>query len=347
MRAFLILAKLRLLEVFRSPSFMGFFWGFPVGLLLIVGFIFINGHPFEQRYVLIVDSIPAPERTAHPLVQAMQGVEEIRLEWEPDLRVALGKLKARLASALWVSQPGEEPGTWRLIVGPRDQLFAKGLLTIAPASATLDILDIPHLGYVHYLFPGLLTFTVFFSGLLSMGYTMVRYRETLFLKKLATIPLSKRTFIAAQIGPRTLLILLQVLVMVFVAWLVFGLDLSLQALSWMSIISILGLLTSMGIGFIFACLIQTEAMIVDAINAVNIPLVFLSELFFSARVLPVPLPAIAELLPSTVMVRLMREVLLYGTTDMADLSSGLAMLMGWTVATFGLSLYTFRWNTTR
>ncbi|WP_437818216.1 hypothetical protein [Sorangium sp. So ce1078] len=76
----------------------------------------------------------------------------------------------------------------------------------------------------------------------------------------------------------------------------------------------------------------------------NLPLVFLSEIFFPLSALPGPLAALGALLPSTQMVRLIRETLLFGATDPWQLSGGLLLLAGWTFATFALSLWRFRWH---
>jgi ABC-2 type transport system permease protein len=216
-------------------------------------------------------------------------------------------------------------------------------LAVLPVAPQLDVLEVPRWGYVHYLFPGILTFSVMLSGLFAMGYTMVLYRQNRFLKKLATTPLPKTAFVAAQIAARGSLILLQAAILVAIAKLVFALPLSFSALAWLVLITLLGLLTFMGAGFAIACLIRTEDLVVDIIGAINLPLVLLSEIFFPLDALPRPLAVVGGMLPSTEMVRLTREVLLYGGGG-AALAPGLGVLALWTVATFALSLSVFRWH---
>ena len=50
-----------------------------------------------------------------------------------------------------------------------------------------------------------------------------------------------------------------------------------------------------------------------------------------------------SVLPSTILVRLVREVLLYGGTAQGELAPGLAALAAWTLVTFAVSVKSFRW----
>jgi ABC-2 type transport system permease protein len=43
-------------------------------------------------------------------------------------------------------------------------------------------------------------------------------------------------------------------------------------------------------------------------------------------------------------VRLLRSVMLYGVSDLASLAPGLALMMGWGVVTFAISLWVFKWH---
>jgi ABC-2 type transport system permease protein len=136
----------------------------------------------------------------------------------------------------------------------------------------------------------------------------------------------------------------QVALMVAVGALAFGVHFDALSLAWLTAICLLGVLTFMGVGFVIACVIKTEDLITDVISAVNMPLVLLSEIFFPLEALPRPLAVVGEWLPSTEMVRLLRNVLLYGVTEPRDLAGGIAMLAGWAVVTFAVSLAVFDWE---
>lgn len=351
MAALWVLIRLRLLDTLRSRSSAAFVFLFPLVLLSVVGVVFMHGHPFERRTLLVVESAasaPSAEATSLAAVrERLREFDEVVVEAAPSVASAEGKLRARMASAVLVSGPGGA----ELWVGPRERLFGDGLIrAVAPvvgegsAQPKLVVQPVPRWGYVHYLFPGLLTFSVLLSGLFGMGYVMVSYRQSLFLKKLATTQLSKGSFVLAQIVSRSLLVLGQNSLLLLLGYFAFELPLSLSAVGWLALISTLGLLTFMGLGFVLACFIRTEELMMDIISSVNVPIVFLSELFFPLAVMPRALAWIGGQLPSTQMVRLCRAVLLYGDTSLASLGPGLALLSAWSLGSFGLSLWVFKWH---
>lgn len=332
MSALWVLTRQRLNDVLRSRSSVVFTFLLPVALVVIVGLVFMHGHPFEVHRVALVGDVAARE---------LDGYEEVRLEPVRSEAEAIGKLKARVVSAVLVRR---DDARRELLVGPRDRLFGAGVAAALRGDVSVRVLDLQRWGYVHYLFSGLVTLGVMVAALFATGYQMALYRQNRFLRKLATTPLRKSTFVAALVGARGGLIAVQALLMLVAAVLVFDVHVTVVSLLWFIAITVLGVLAFMGIGFVLACVIRNEDLITDVIGAVNLPLVLLSEVFFPLDVLPRPLALVGEALPSTWMVRLLRSVLLYDVTDAATLGGGALVLAGWAAVTFAISLVVFRWT---
>lgn len=329
MRALYVLTRMRMADVLRTPSSALFFFLLPLVLLAVLGVVFANGHPFEERTVLVVgDAAALPALGEGVLVSSSPSEAEAR-----------ARLASRMASLVLLHE-GEG---WRVIAGPREELFARGVeaaLGGEPRTASIDVEPLPRWGYVQFLFPGLLCFTVLTAGLFGMGHTMARYRETLLLKKLATTPLPRVTFVAAQILSRTLLVLVQVALLIAVAWVAFDLPLDAGRFAWMLGVALLGLLAFMGLGFGLACVVTGEGLVVDAISALNIPLVFASEMFFPLDSLPAPIAAVGGVLPTTLVVRALREILVRGSCE----PTMLVAIAAWALASFALATTFFRWH---
>jgi len=304
--------------------------------------VFMNGHPFERHTVAVVSELGDDAPTIAAIRTALAPLDEVRVEHAPEYAMAVGRLRARMASAILMVPDGASPP--RLVVGPRDQLFGRGLAAALPVAPSVVVLEVPRWGYVHYLFPGLLAFSILVAGISGMAYAMVLYRQNGFLKKLATTPLRRSAFVGAQLAARMVLVLAQVALLVATAWLGFGLGFDAAALAWTFAISMTGLLAFLGLGFALSCVIQTDDLVVDVINAINLPLILLSEMFFALDALPRPLAALGAVLPSTQLVRLLRDVTLYGVHDTAALLPGLGILIAWMIGAFGLSLWAFRWQ---
>jgi ABC-2 type transport system permease protein len=335
MKALLSLARLRVLDVLRSRSATFAFLGLPLLILLVLAAVFGSGHPFELRRITVVQT----RGELDPATRLLSPYPGLRLESEPARAVARRKLETRATDA--VLEPGPH-GDLLLVVGSKDELWGRAVAGLLPR-ARLARVELSRLGYVHYLFPGLLCSSVMFAGLFGMGYAMARYRQNAFLKKLATTPLGRGTFVLAQILGRGSLVALQAALLLLVAMLGFSLRPTLGGTLAAAFVCLVGLFVFSGIGFLLASLIQTDAVVSDVISGLTLPFTLFSGVFFPLDSLPPPLVKVCELLPSTLMVDAVRSTLLYGA-GFASVAGNLSGLLLWGALTFGLSVRLFRWH---
>lgn len=341
MRALSVLVRIRLLEIVRHPSGALWFFGLPLVLLALVAGLFANGHPFERRHVAVVGNSTA--------VTSALG-EHVRTgacALDPmDLARARARLDTHAVSAIVIASAARA----EVIVGERDEPFGRGIVSqlreapVGLAEVTLEITTPVANGYVRYLFPGMLAQGVVVSGLFGMGYAMTRYRQSRFLRKLSTTPLSRAEFVLAQVIARLVVMTAQLLVLLLAARYGLGIPLSAAALASVLIVGALGVVTFMGLGFVISCFVESEAVVVDLINVLGVPIALLSEIFFSVDELPRPLAWFASSLPSTTMVRAMRAVLLHGEDVTSTTLSALAILAAWAVVSYAVAVRSFRWR---
>jgi ABC-2 type transport system permease protein len=194
---------------------------------------------------------------------------------------------------------------------------------------------VPERAYLRYLFPGLLVWTILVNGLLGMGYNMARYRRNQFLKKLSLTPLTPYAFVLAQIAARALLALGQLAVLAGLAVALFDLPMSPGQAASLAGVTLLGLVAFSGAGFALAAAIENEVTLIDVANAVTVVLLLVSGVFFPVADLPRGVAAVAEALPSTQLLHLLRD----GVTP-----GPLAGLGAWTVALYLASVAGFRWT---
>jgi ABC-type multidrug transport system permease subunit len=335
LKAFLALARLRVFDVVRSRSATLAFLGLPVVILLVLVLVFANGHPFEARRLTLVEK-------AGQLADARSALgryDGLLIDAQADLDVARRQLQTRATSGvLW----RDEHGGLTLEVGEKEQLWGRGLLSFLPG-ARLSPLRLSRFGYVQFLFPGLLCSSVMFAGMFGMGYAMARYRRNGFLKKLATMPLGRATFVLAQISGRGSLVVAQVSLLLLFGVVGLGLRPSFTGLTCACLVWASGLFVFSGIGFLLASLIETEAVVADLISGLTLPFTLFSGVFFPIDSLPHWLRLACSVLPSTLMVDGVRGALLYDV-GLAGVAGKLLGLLGWAALTFGLSVRLFRWH---
>jgi ABC-2 type transport system permease protein len=318
MRALTVLVRIRIAELVRKPISAFWFFALPVLLLGIFSGLFANGHPFERHHVAVVGAMRLPGSVTADIVR--------------DEAEARSRIEARVASAAVVGD--------RVLVGSNEELLGRGLVAALPG-LRLEIVPLSARGYVRFLVPGLLAQGVVVAGLFGMGYTLVRYRESRFLRKLASTPLSKTEFILAQLVARSLLVSLQLVLLLAVTHWTLGVPLSSWNVSVVLAVGNVGLVAFMGIGFCLASWVQHEGQVVDIINSLLAPIAMFSEIFFSSTDLPPAVSWFTGALPSTAMVRVFRAALL---GQPIAFTAPLAVLGLWSALSFGLAVRSFRWK---
>jgi ABC-type multidrug transport system permease subunit len=327
---FLWLVGFRLREAVRRPSAVFVHFGLPLLLLLLTGGLFLHGHPFQRRTLSVIGAA-APEQVA-----TLARFGDLRLSADADAAVARRKLRAGAVHA--VLDAGH------LVVTGRDELLGRGIQAALGGAVTLEVEPATEYAYLRYLFPGIVTWTILVNGLLGMGYSMAHYRRTGFLRKLRTTPLSRAGFVGAQIVARAALVSLQLALLGGLAHFAFHLPLAPGEALWSAVLAVVGLVVFAGFGFVIASSLPDESTVAEAANVATAVLLLLSEVFFPIDELPRPLALLAEVLPSTALVRLLRGVMLYGETSPGHLLPGLLGLAGWGVAAYAVSVITFRWD---
>lgn len=143
---------------------------------------------------------------------------------------------------------------------------------------TLDgIAEVP---YLEWFFPGLLGMNIMFSAVFGVGYVVVRYRKNGVLKRLAATPLSAFEFLTAQLFSRLFLIGFNTLILLGGGLLLFRFP---MRGSWL----VLGLLLTLGaasmiaLGSLVSARTESEELANGLLNLMTLPMVFLSEVWFS------------------------------------------------------------------
>src|SRR5579859_7024580 len=96
MRAFYVLVRLRVVELVRKRLAGLFFSFLPSLLLLLLGVIFWNGHPFEQHRVSLVLT---DERAQAGVAEALARLPGVKVERERNELAARGRVRARMVLA--------------------------------------------------------------------------------------------------------------------------------------------------------------------------------------------------------------------------------------------------------
>ncbi len=187
----------RNLEFVRDRSTMLFTLLLPIAL--VVGMSFVFGG--KERPLFKVGVIAAViDKQAHPFLS------ERYVEFVPVADQAAGVQKVTHQQIDLLLDLHGAPRYWVNTDSPKGYIVEKLLLASA-AGAHREPVTGAAVRYVDYLFPGILGMNMMFSCLFGVGYVVLRYRKSGFLKRLHATPLTAFEFLTAQVLSRLALIL--------------------------------------------------------------------------------------------------------------------------------------------
>jgi hypothetical protein len=191
----------RNLEFLRDRSTLVFNLLFPLALVVAFAVIF-GGQP---RALFKVDVVAPPgvalDGDLHPFL-ATRYVDFVRVE-SGDLMATVRKVERHQVDLL-IDLRGA-PRYWVNEDSPKGYLAEKLLLESASGEATREPVSGVAVRYVDWLLPGILGMNMMFSCLFGVGYVVVRYRKSGFLRRLSATPVTAFEFGAAQVLSRLLL----------------------------------------------------------------------------------------------------------------------------------------------
>jgi ABC-2 type transport system permease protein len=163
---------------------------------------------------------------------------------------------------------------------------------------------------LEFMLPGVLGMSIMSAAMNSTVAINVKNRARGIFRKLATTPISRIEWNASKIITQTIITLLSVAISVVFAGVVFGLRPNIDAMAVLLVV--MGTVTFVGLGMIFASLIKNEDSATSAANIVTFPLMFLSGSFFPVDNMPWFFKAVADVSPLTYLNNGLRDVMISG-----------------------------------
>ena len=196
--------------------------------------------------------------------------------------------------------------------------------------------------YFDFLLPGLVGMGIMNFSITGMASVLTLYRQQKILRRIQATPLRVRTFFTAQILAWLVLSLAQTAIILLAGTVVFGARIYGNVL-WVVPLVVLANLTFLNIGFIVGSVAKTVSAASGLGNAVALPMMFLSGVFFPTESLPTVLATVVGYLPLTPMLEAMRGVLL-DADPLTAYPAQVGLLALWVVITGVIGVRSFRFQ---
>ena len=202
--------------------------------------------------------------------------------------------------------------------------------------------DSRNLRFIDFLMPGVVAMSIMQMGLFSVAFSFVQLKSKGILRRLQATPVLPASFIFAQVFTRLVVSILQTLVLVGLAVVAFDVRLEGNLVS-MLVLALIGGGVFVSMGFAVSGFARTEDVAAPIANAIALPLMFLSGVFFPRDAMPEPLRAVADYLPLSFLADALRSLAVDGQTIWSQWDNVLGLVV-WLAVTFVIAIRLFRWE---
>ena len=192
-----------------------------------------------------------------------------------------------------------------------------------------------------YLLAGMLGYGAIATGFAGLSIMLVIRREQGILKRLRATPLPASTYIVALLCTTLLAFALEAVVMIALGRVFF--DTHVHHLLSLAFALLLGAGAFTALGLALTTLIKSAEGSSAVVNAVYLPVSFLSGAFFSPHSFPSVLRAIANALPLVYVIRLVRDIALRNE-QIWNRPGAVAVVAVWGLAGAIVAARWFRWE---
>ncbi len=299
--------KTQLKEFLRQPA--GIFWGmvFPIVMSWTLGTIFskpkslgeiaiIENHHFSLSHLQTLKEHPLFSNLSLKLLSKQQAENKVS---QGLLFFYLEKTSSKHFQAYFNPK---HPPSYQTYLHLQDLFRQKQNKT---SFLKIKAIKTKQKRYIDFLFAGIITLMVVNSCLWGIGYALVERRIKKVLKRMTGTLMSKIDFIIATFLSRFTINMVEFLI--FFIFIFFSFQIKIENGFLFMLLFIMGNMTFTALAFLVASRTESSHTISGLINAVVIPMMFFSEIFFPLQNFPFWLKKIFYFFPSTLLVHGLRN----------------------------------------
>ena len=194
---------------------------------------------------------------------------------------------------------------------------------------------------VDWLTPGMAGMMIMWANL-AVGATLIAWRERGVLKRLAVTPLRPLTLLLTQIAARLAFSVLQVVILLAIARVVFGVHV--MGSYWtLGVLIVVATLAILAFGFVIGAFVPKSDGAQSISTLIAFPMMFLGGSYFDTAAAPSFLQPLVRAMPLTHINEAFRQVMIYGA-GLRAVQQPIFILLAWMVASLLIATRFFRWN---
>lgn len=362
-------------EIVRQPAVI--FWGiiFPILMALGLGMAFTRQADIV-RHVAVIDNDPAILETAktESLIQTFLEKHTDRIQpvkdQSPQYKITLPNTK--LGNTTFIFEKADwhqalvllKRGNLSIIMDEKNgrieyhfdpsntdahfsylklsNIFSNSGIPIEENIASIQPLTVRGTRYIDFLVPGLMAMGIMMSCMWGLSYGMIDKRSKKLLRRMVATPMKKSYFLASLMTVRIAMNLIESSLLFLFAWLVFNITIA-GSIAGLLAIFIAGNIAFGGIAVFISCRTANTEIGNGLVNAVVMPMMVLSGVFFSYHNFPDWSIPFIQKLPLTILADGLRSIFIEGA-GFTEAMWPVTLLLSIGIFFFSVGLRFFKWH---
>ncbi len=223
-------------------------------------------------------------------------------------------------------------------------LFPVMMLALYATVFTSQVTGAPEdFSFINWVLPGVLVFNALGFGLLTSSSMMLTMRELGVLRRLQATPMPAGQVVAAYLLVNVTLVLLQSLIIIAVAAVLFDATITAAGLLLTLPMLLIGIITFVALGQVVSGVAQTAGIALILGQVAYWALLFVTDLIMPLDIMPAWVQRVGAYLPSYAVVQLVRPPLMLGELD-PNLGRNLLLVAVYIVIASLVAARLFRWS---
>jgi ABC-type multidrug transport system permease subunit len=331
---------------FREPAIL--FWAvfFPIIMAWVLGIAFSNkGESLRTIYVTggpeihekITGEKVLAEETGNPVRIKFQKTSEAEAVKAIKRGVIVIYIEARKDSLIYYFDPMNSDAQLT-------HLILERYLSGNPESgskSSISPLKAKGTRYIDFLIPGLIALGIMNSCIWGIGWSLIETRMKKLLRRMVATPMKKSVFLSSYIVTRIILGAFEIALLLIFARLYFGTEIEGNLFAFI-IVFLAGIFAFSGIAILVASRTAKTEIANGLVNAVTLPMMILSGIFFNYHNFPDWAIPVIQVLPLTLIADSIRSVFIEAA-GLTDIIKPVVILLVTGTITFIIGLRSFKW----
>jgi ABC-2 type transport system permease protein len=329
---------------FREPAIL--FWAvvFPIILAWVLGVAFSNkGESLRRVYVIGESAVPEKMTGEKVLGEETGNVYRIKFQKASEAEAIRAVKRGVISVFIEVKEDS--------VIYHFDPLNSDAQLThlllersftgVDSNNTSIDPLQATGTRYVDFLIPGMIALGIMNSCIWGIGWSLVESRMKKLLRRIVATPLNKSLFFTAQMITRILLGTFDISLLILFSYLYFGTIIT-GSITALLVVFLAGTFAFAGIAILMASRTSNTEVANGLVNAVTLPMMILSGIFFNYHNFPDWAIPVIQALPLTLLADSLRSIFIEGA-GLIEVLRPVIILSAIGLVAFTAGLRVFKW----